>query len=276
MSLLAGLIGNPIAHSRSPALHNAAFRACNLAAHYELWPTLPENLAERITGLRADYVLGANVTLPFKQMVMPFLDRIDPLASAIGAVNTIIREADGSLTGTNTDAEGFLRDLHEHPYEPANQHVVIIGASGAARAAAAVLLQSGVHTLTIINRTIERAETLLADLIDFAPNEPRLFSLSSDDPTSIEQIAAASLLVNATSLGWKEDEIPIDIVGVHDKMLVYDMVYRSTRLLREAAGQGAQTRHGAGMLIYQAALAFERWTGQSAPISVMREAFAKA
>src|SRR5688572_22251103 len=164
--LLAGVIGDPVAHSRSPALHNAAFMQLGFAARYELWPTPAAELPARIASLRAPHILGANVTLPHKVAALPLLDQIDSDAAIIGAINTIIRESDGSLTGANTDAPAFLDALREDAsYEPADQPVLILGASGAARAAAVALLGAGVARLVVANRTLERAETLLGDLL---------------------------------------------------------------------------------------------------------------
>jgi shikimate dehydrogenase len=271
--LLAGLIGDPVSHSRSPLLHNAAFAKLGLHARYELWPTTAAELAARVDSLRAPHILGANVTLPHKIAVLELLDRLDPLAELIGAVNTIIREADGSLTGTNTDAPAFLASLREEGgYDPTGQTIVILGASGAARAAAMALLGSGIARLVIANRTLERAEVLLSDLLAASDADPQLFALPPDDPDLPALLAEASLIVNATSIGWHGDESPLPARLIPPSALVFDMVYRQTQLLRDAAARGARSLDGAGMLARQAALAFERWTGQSAPLDIMRAA----
>lgn len=272
--LLAGVIGDPVAHSRSPALHNAAFMQLGIAAHYELWPTPAAELPARIASLRAPHILGANVTLPHKVATLPLLDRIDPDAAIIGAVNTIIREADGSLTGANTDAPAFLDALREDAgYEPAGQLVLILGASGAARAAAVALLGAGVARLVVANRSLERAETLLGDLLATADGDPQLFALTLDDETLPGMLAEATLIVNTTSLGWHGDETPLAAELIPASALVYDMVYRQTRLLRDASARGARTLDGTGMFVRQAALAFARWTGLPAPITIMHDAF---
>jgi shikimate dehydrogenase len=271
--LLAGLIGDPVSHSRSPLLHNAAFAKLGLHARYELWPTTAAELAARVDSLRAPHILGANVTLPHKIAVLELLDRLDPLAELIGAVNTIIREADGSLTGTNTDAPAFLASLREEGgYDPTGQTIVILGASGAARAAAMALMGSGIARLVIANRTLERAEVLLGDLLAASDADPQLFALPPDDPDLPALLAEASLIVNATSIGWHGDESPLPARLIPPSALVFDMVYRQTQLLRDAAARGARSLDGAGMLARQAALAFERWTGQSAPLDIMRAA----
>ena len=271
--LLAGLIGDPVTHSRSPLLHNAAFAKLGIHARYELWPTSAIDLAARVDSLRAPQILGANVTLPHKIAVLALLDRLDPVAELIGAANTIIREADGSLTGANTDAPAFLAALREDAgYDPAGQTIIILGASGAARAAAMALATTGVARLVIANRTLERAEALLGDLLAASATDPLLFALTPDDPDLPELLAEATLIVNATSIGWHGDDSPLPAQLISPSALVFDMIYRPTQLLRDAAACGARTLDGAGMLARQAALAFERWTGQSAPLDLMRAA----
>ncbi len=269
--LLAGLIGDPVAHSRSPLLHNAAFANLGIHARYELWPTTAAELAARVESLRAPHILGANVTLPHKIAVLSLLDRLDPAVEMIGAANTIIREADGSLTGANTDAPAFLAALREDGgYDPAGQTIVILGASGAARAAAMALVGTGVARLVIANRTLERAEALLGDLLAAADADPLLFALAPGDADLPELLAEASLIVNATSIGWHGDQSPLPAALIPPGALVFDMIYRPTQLLHDATARGARTLDGAGMLARQAALAFEHWTGQHAPLDLMR------
>jgi len=267
---LAGVIGDPVAHSRSPAIHNAAFAHLGLPARYELWPTPGADLAARVASLRAEHILGANVTLPHKVAVLELLDRLDPEVSAIGAANTIIREADGTLTGANTDAPAFLDSLRQDGgYEPSGQTAVILGASGAARASAVALVSAGIARLFVVNRTLEKAETLLGDVLAAANADPLLLALTPDDAGLPDALASAGLLVNATSLGWHGDEMPLPAELLPPSALVFDLVYRPTPLLQAAAERGARTLDGSGMLVRQAALAFERWTGQSAPLDVM-------
>jgi shikimate dehydrogenase len=266
--LLAGVIGDPVSHSRSPALHNAAFAQLGIAARYERWPTPLAELPARIESLRAPYMLGANVTLPHKVAVLPLLDRLDPDATVIGAINTIVREADGSLTGANTDAPAFLASLREEGgYVPDGRSAVILGASGAARAAAVALVSAGVGRLVVANRTLGRATALLGDIS--ADGDSQLVGLALDDPALPDELAEASLIVNATSIGWRDDETPLAAELLPPGALVFDMVYRPTRLLREAAANGARTLDGLGMFVRQAALSFERWTGRPAPLEVM-------
>jgi shikimate dehydrogenase len=300
-----GLIGDPVAHSRSPAMHNAAFAHLHIDARYERWHTPAAELAARVASLRAADVLGANVTLPHKAAVLPFLDDIEPEAANIGAVNTIYKRADGALVGANTDAPALLDALREEGgFEPADQSVVLLGASGAARAAAYALVGAGVQRLVVANRTPERAEELLSDVLvgiyggdsDEDTDElvrsngrlstdaplhpemrvPQLVALALDDADLHTYIAESPLLINATSLGWHADETPLPNPPVVAGTLVYDMVYRPTRLLHEAAAQGARTLDGLGMLVRQGALAFSRWTGRDAPLDVMYAALQTA
>lgn len=274
---LAGVIGDPVSHSLSPFLHNAAFEHLGIAARYERWQTRSAELPARIDSLRAPHILGANVTLPHKITVVSLLDRLDPQAAQIGAVNTIVRLPDGRLEGTNTDAPATIATLREDAgFDPAGKRVVILGASGAARAAAFALIAAQVAALTIINRTLERAEELLADVLASSDDDPYLRALAPDDPDVPEVIRATDVIINATSVGWRADETPLPGHLIPATALVFDMVYRPTRLLREAAQAGAATLDGRGMLVRQAALSFERWTGAPAPLEVMFAAFDQA
>jgi len=288
-----GLIGDPVSHSCSPRMQDAAFAHLGLAAKYELWPTTAAALPARIAQLREPKVLGANVTLPHKTAVISFLDTLEPEAALIGAVNTIYKLPNGDLVGANTDAPAFLTALQEEgQFVPAGQKVVILGASGAARAVAYTLAMAGVTQLVLANRTLAKAEDLLADLLldlwgageDSPPKatckvpsqEPQLIATTLDDSELRSLIAESSLLVNATSIGWQADETPLADPPVKPGILIYDLVYRPTRLLHEGASRGAQVLDGRGMLVHQGALAFTRWTGKVAPITVMRQALDQA
>lgn len=284
----AGIIGDPVAHSRSPQIHNAAFAHIGMAARYEHWPTPAAELPARIAGLRRPEMLGANVTLPHKQAVMPMLDELEPEAARIGAVNTIYRRADGALVGANTDAPGLAESLREDAgFDASGRRALLLGASGAARAAVYALLDAGVAELIVANRTLARAEDLLADVFGDddealpAPlrppginvdDLPPLFALGLDDPELAELIPQIDLLINATSLGWHGEETPLPDPPLRPDALVYDMVYRPGRLLRDAAARGARTCDGIGMLLRQGVLSFYRWTGRRVPIEVMRAA----
>lgn len=274
---LAGVIGDPVSHSLSPFLHNAAFEHLGIAARYERWQTGSAELPDRIASLRASHVLGANVTLPHKIAVIPLLDELDLQAEHIGAVNTIVRLPEGQLKGYNTDAPATIATLREDAsFDPAGKRVVLLGASGAARAAAYALIAAQVSALTVINRTLERAEALLADVLASSDDDPYLRALTPDDPDVPEAIQAADVIINATSLGWRPDETPLPGRLIPATALVFDMVYQPTRLLREAAQAGADTLDGRGMLVRQAARSFELWTGAPAPLDVMFAAFDRA
>ena len=269
---LVGVIGDPVAHSRSPAMHNAAFAHLGIRARYERWHTPAAELPARVEGLRAPGFLGANVTLPHKIAVVELLDRLDPQAAQIGAVNTIVREEEGRLAGYNTDAPAVRGTLTAAGCSLPGAVAIILGASGAARAAAFALAGTAAQ-IALVNRTLERAEELAGDVLAASQRDDlRLLALASDDPELPAALAEATLLINATSIGWHGDETPLAAELIPPAALVFDMVYRPTRLLRDAAARGAHTLDGLDMLVRQAGLAFELWTGQPAPLDVMREA----
>ena len=250
--------------------------ALNLELKYEAWPTPEEGLATRVTGLRAPTVLGANVTIPHKEAVMPMMDELDSLARRVGAVNTITNR-DGRLFGANTDVEGFLRGLRDDGFDARDRRAVIAGAGGAARAVIVGLIEAGAEAIIVMNRTPDRAEKLVADVkkhvrrtwIEVWANTPENWSKATSQ---------SQLLVNCTSLGSagtsEENETPVPADAIRSDMLVYDLVYRptETRLLCEAKGRGARTLGGLPMLMYQGAASFRIWTGQEPPLDVMFDA----
>ncbi|MEM6783385.1 MAG: shikimate dehydrogenase [Bacteroidota bacterium] len=266
---LALLLGDPVAHSRSPAIHNAAFRALGIDAVYLASRVAPDDLGDAVAGLRALGVLGANVTIPHKQAILPHLDALTPVAEAIGAVNTVVPQPDGTLLGTNTDAAGFFEPLRPHTRQLNGAEAVVFGAGGAARAVVyALLTEVRLARLTLVARAPAKA-TALAD--DFAQLDPRrlLAVLSNDDASAAVQ--GATLLVNATPLGMHgayEAETPWPhAADFHAGQIAYDLVYTpaETRFLREAAARGATPLGGMAMLIGQAAEAFRLWTGRTMP-----------
>ena len=272
MTLLAGIFGYPIGHSISPAMHNAAFERAGIDAVYEAWETASDDLAEGVSSLRGENYLGANVTVPHKQAVMEHLDEIDDLAARIGAVNTIVNQS-GRLIGSNTDALGFINSLQsEAGVIVVGMKIVLIGAGGAARAAAYALADAKAGALTIANRTVERAESLVAELRETGA-EATAFSIA--DPYFLSACERADLIVNSTSVGMlhgpAEDESPIPASAISPGCVVYDMVYNpiKTPLLKDAENAGAQVVGGLPMLVYQGAAAWTRWTGRDAPVEVM-------
>ncbi|HEX6290797.1 MAG TPA: shikimate dehydrogenase [Herpetosiphonaceae bacterium] len=272
----AGLIGDPVGHSVSPALHNAAFSYHGLPDRYVLWHTPAAELAQRVEALRQPGMRGANVTLPHKTAVLPLLDVIDPVAEAVGAVNTLVHGPDDRIYGSNTDVPGFLRALRVVDFQPAGRAVVVLGAGGAARAVIYGLLHAGIHALTIVNRTVERAETLLADGLATIDDDPHLLALAPDDPELGRVIGEADALINATSVGLDGRSLPIAEELITPDLLVVDLIYHHTPLLQAAAQRGAHTQNGVEMLVQQGALSFEAWTGLAAPVDVMRAAVLQA
>ena len=257
-----GLIGNPVGHSRSPAMHEAAYDELGLDARYVTFEPTEDDLERAITGAEALGVRGLNVTIPFKREVLAYVEP-DEMAEGIGAVNTI--DFDGSEpTGHNTDAEGAIRALHEFDVSLEGTTAVVVGAGGAGRAIAFGLSGAG-STVEIANRTESHARDL-ANELDRA-NGHSLETLSG-------LLESADVLINATSVGMDEDVSPVPAEAIQEGLVVMDAVYSpiETRLLRDASERGATTIDGAWMLLYQGVAAFELWTGETAPIDIMNDA----
>jgi shikimate dehydrogenase len=271
---LVGLIGWPVEHTLSPAMHNAAFDALGLNYRYVPLPAPPGRVEAAVRGLSALGFRGANVTVPHKQTVTPHLDEITDTAQAIGAVNTIVVQ-DGRLVGHNTDGDGFLAALQETGFQPADKRALVLGAGGAARAAVHALAQANC-TVAIHNRTVQRAAKLAHDMqhtnvrapITWVPITTQLADLDLDH---------FDLLVNATPIGmWPHtgDSPWPENLPFPSHWIVFDLVYNppETRFLRQARKSGAHAIGGLEMLVRQGALAFEMWTGKAAPVAVMRAA----
>lgn len=272
---VVGLIGWPVSHSVSPPMHNAAFAALRLDWCYVPLPVPPERIGAAVAGLPALGLRGANVTVPHKQAVMPYLDRLTDAAQAIGAVNTIAVEADGSLLGDNTDAPGFIADLRSHGVDPAGQRILVLGAGGSARAVVYGLAAAGAASITIANRTLDRAQALVAALQPQMAACPLHVCRHADGLPAVA--GQADLIVNCTSLGMTpntETSPWPDGLPFRAGQVVYDLVYNppQTRLLQQAAQSGARAIGGLGMLIWQGAIAFERWTGAPPPVQTMTDA----
>ena len=267
-----GVIGDPVGHSASPAMHNAAIQALGLDYVYVAFHVPAGRAAEVGGAMRALQITGLNVTVPHKEEVMGALDTIADEARAIGAVNTILNEQ-GHLTGHNTDAHGIITTLAvDGGLQRLPSQVVLLGAGGAARAILyALLRREEVEEVTLLNRTAMRAQRLAAEL-DPAAHKVRLGTLAECDC-----VRRAGLLINATSIGMQPDEgcSPVaDPSCLHRDLVVLDIVYRplNTLLLRQAKEAGARTVDGLGMLVHQGARALQLWTGQQAPVEVMRDA----
>lgn len=287
---LVGLLGWPVAHSLSPRMHNAAYAALGLDWAYLPLPVAPGRVGDAVRGLAALGFAGANVTVPHKEAVLPFLDELTPVAQAIAAVNTIVVRPDGSLLGDNTDGAGFMADLGEHGLEVGRgraqtsadkvitqdhsrssafirvQSVVVLGAGGAARGVAYALAQAGAD-VTIANRTLDKAQALCQTMIAALPQAAGRV-LAARWPDDLPALAAkATLIVNTTSLGLHEgDPLPWDAaIPFRPGQVVYDLIYnRPTELLALARAGGATAIPGLGMLIHQGALAAALWTGHDA------------
>jgi len=272
------IFGDPVEHSLSPVMQNAALQAAGIDGLYIPWRVKAPGLSAALDSLRwMENFGGANVTLPHKEQAASLVDELSPEAASVGAVNTIVSR-DGRLLGANTDGQGFLRSLQEEGgFVPRGRRAAILGAGGAARAVAWSLIEAGIAELLILNRTSERAE-LLADLVSRRMGVLAL-GLGLGDPRTRAQLATCALLVNATPVGLHpSDPPPIDPALLRPQLLVYDLIYRprETALLREAKRLGCQVLGGLGMLLYQGALAFELWTGRKPPEQAMRSALLQA
>ena len=271
--LRVGLIGDPVAHSISPAMQQPAFDALGIPATFELWHTLAADLPARIASLRTPDVLGANVTVPHKLGVMDHIDEVSPLARRAGAVNVIVHR-DGRLSGENTDVHGFAVSLEEVCPHARFRPALILGAGGAARAVVLALEAMGLESIALANRSAERAAALAADL---APTPLRL--VGTDERSLVPELRRAAILVNATSLGWHRGETPLPmelLALLPPNALVVDLTYRDTDLLEAARTRGLATLDGLAMLVHQGARAFALWTGREAPVSVMMDAARRA
>lgn len=263
----AGVIGWPVAHSLSPAMHNAAFRELGLDWAYLAFPISPDDLQGSVRGLFRAGCGGLSVTIPHKHDVLACCDEVTAAAEAIGAANTLVPLEGGGIRGDNTDAQGFLRALDEAaPVELDGARVLMIGAGGAARAIAFALQGRGAH-VRVANRTADKAAAL---------GEPVPFS-----PQAIDDAASSAVLVvNASSMGMGTDEAPanLPVASLAPGTVAYDIVYRRepTPWLRAAAAQGARTVDGLGMLLHQGAAAFVQWTGVDPPLGTMRAALLDA
>ena len=274
-----GILGHPVKHTLSPILHNAAFQALGLDGCYLAFDVKPSDLEKGLCGLAALGIKGFNVTIPHKEAVITFLDKVAPEAALIGAVNTVVIQQ-GRLVGHNTDGLGFVRAFCEETgVSLKGNRVILLGAGGAARAVAFQLAKEGVKSISIINRTLPHARALVRDLgkkftkVDWTAKafSPRVRSLIFQDPI----FHRVDVIINATAVGMHPNDsslVPRSFLNEHQ--VVCDLIYQppKTRLLSEAEAAGAKTINGVGMLLHQGALAFELWTGKKPPITLMRGA----
>jgi shikimate dehydrogenase len=276
-----GLIGYPLNHSLSPKIHKAALQACGLAGDYSLFPIHPEDtngLQSLQSRVRSGEIHGLNVTIPHKQNVIPFLDELTPTAKAIGAVNTISLR-DNKLIGDNTDAAGFLADLEKFLTTETRRHRVkhalVLGAGGSARAVVYALLNDG-WNVTVATRRIEQAQELSNSFSTYQLRITKLEAIQfSDNAEGKSLVSNLSLLINTTPIGMTPNvnasPLPENL-SLPRHVSIYDLVYNphETKLVKNARTQGLKATTGLGMLIEQAALSFELWTGHSPSRQILR------
>jgi len=266
------LIGHPVAHSLSRAMQQAAFDALGIPATYELWDRAPLELPDAIAELRGDDFLGANVTIPHKEKAVALVDRLTEDAHTTGAVNTITREGK-RLVGHNTDVVGFKAALDRLVgKQKMPRNAVVLGSGGGARAVVSGLISEGFQRVVVFNRHLHRAEKLVKDFGRSAAHM-ELRAMPWHESIIESELSKTKVLVNATAVGLVGDESPIPGALILPDLLVLDLVYNppSTRFLRDAAAAGATAMNGEEMLVHQGAAAFTLWTGQPAPLDLMRE-----
>jgi shikimate dehydrogenase len=255
---IAGLLGWPVAHSRSPIIHNHWLQRHGIPGRYVLFPVAPDKLGAALAGMSALSLRGCNVTTPHKQAVLPFIDHVDPLARRIGAINTIVVGKDGSLSGFNNDGNGFVQSLRDaRPgWRPDTGPVVVVGAGGAARAVVASLADQGAREIRLVNRTFERARALAEE---YGP-PVRAYRWEEREQT----LAGATLLANATDQGMTgKPALELDLAQLPHNAIVGDLIYTppETPLLAAARARGNLTVNGLGLLLNQARPAFNAWFG---------------
>ncbi len=269
MKQVYGLIGYPVKHSLSPLMHNAAFEALKIDAEYKLFPLKEEELGDFLKNASKNNICGLNITVPYKEKVIPSLDSLSQEAKLIGAVNTI--KVNNKLEGFNTDGEGFIRHLKDLGFLAADKTIAVIGAGGASRAICVYLAKESPKRISIYDIDKLRATGLIKHLQD---NFSDIVFNRVDSVTDLN-IQESDLLVNASSNGMNDsDSLLLDSKEINSKILVYDLIYNpsQTKLLAMAKVRGARVANGLGMLLYQGVAAFELWTGQGAPVEIMRKA----
>ena len=263
---LAAVVANPIKHSISPFIHNSAFEATNTNGVYLAWEVDAAELAETVANIRRYQMYGINLSMPYKEQVIPYLDQLSEEACLIGAVNTVVNR-EGTLIGYNTDGKGFFKSLPS--FKISRKRLVLLGAGGAAKAILAQAILDGVSQISVFVRSssIEKTRPYLEKIQNATGFRVDLFALE-DVQNLQDSITKADLLVNATSVGMdgSSQPIPTSIV-LPEKLLVADVIYQpfETPFLKWARNQGNQSINGLGMLLYQAAEAFELWTGKEMP-----------
>jgi shikimate dehydrogenase len=280
------VFGDPVAHSKSPVLQNAALRSCGLSIQYVKIHARPEELAAALKALPAAGFLGTNVTIPHKAGALAVVDEADDYARKSGAVNTIVVEGE-RLIGFNTDGPGLLRALREEFYvDLRDLRVLLLGAGGGAgRAIAVQCAFESCERLVLVNRTFEKAKSLAQELSPYFRSDrlvgpaERLEAIPFEERALRDQLAKTDLIINATSVGMRRTDPPLIPAGLlTPNLMVYDTVYAAgkSRLIEQAEAAGARAAHGLSMLLHQGALSFEIWFGRAAPLEVMRAALKSA
>lgn len=258
MKKLYGVIGDPIAHSMSPAMHNDAFQKYEVNATYVPFHVTPENLQDAIKGFKAIQLSGLSITVPHKTAIMPLLDEIDPLAEAIGAVNTMVNDG-GRFIGYNTDGLGYLKGIKQVVPSFTESKMLLIGAGGAARAIYFTMAQAGLKNIDIANRTLSQAEFLVENCP--FPKNSEVLSLKDAE----NQLSKYDIIVQTTSIGMHPnvESSPISVDHLKPNAIVSDIIYTplETKFLKDAKQKGARTQNGLPMFSHQGALQFEMWTG---------------
>jgi len=271
-----GLIGYPVKHSLSPIMHNATFKALGINAEYKLFEKRPEELGYFLHSLSKENIYGLNVTIPYKEVVLKYLQWKSPEVKFTDAVNVIIVKDKNYLEGWNTDGIGFHRHLTmDLKFNPLGKSVVVLGAGGAAKAIINQLARHGAKNITFYDIDNDKSLNLAAKI---NKEFPKCNAIASDSIEKLD-IKNADLLINATPIGMKgDDPCLVDPDSLHPSLLVYDLIYNppETKILKLAKQKGAPISNGLGMLLYQGVRSFELWTGQKAPVEVMRKALREA
>ena len=275
MSKRVVLIGHPVAHSLSGAMQQAAFDALGIDAKYELWDRAPIALPDAIAEVRGDDFLGVNITIPHKERVVPLIDKLTEEAQATGAVNTLTREGK-RLVGHNTDVPGFAAALDKLVgRQKMPRQAVVLGAGGGSRAVVYGLIRGGFQRVIVFNRHLHRAEGLVK-FFGRSAAHMELKAMPWHESIIESELARTKVLINATSIGLADDVSPIPGEVITGDLLVLDLIYKRTRMLRDAESAGAVAQDGETMLLHQGAAAFTLWTGQPAPLEVMGQALSEA
>ena len=275
MTSRVALLGKPLRRRHSQVMHDAAFEAAGIDARYELLELEPDAVEAAVTAARGPGWLGLQVTAPYKRMVAGLCDRVEPDAATIGAVNSVVRSGTGELVGFNTDAPGFRAGVELAMERPlAGASVVVAGAGGAAHAVVFACLSAGARQVAIGNRTVASAEQLADRLAHVGGASISVAGLG--DPAFSRALRSADVAVNATTVGMLEPGMTIEVEDLPPGATVFDLVYvpAETPLLHAARARGLRAANGSEMLIQQAAIAFERWTGVAGMADVMRAAVA--